>query len=431
VNRMVAAIAALLLCVTPADTEAALAHRAQYQAADHGYLYYASTSHLEGEARANCEAALAFTVAGASRQQVIEHCTPEPVADGLFLLNLKALQWDWRLWHQVLATYPYSPHHKLPLVIRADWLVVQLADATESDAYMLLLYGKAKISKAEYLDAWGVNNKVEAHFGVIAKKEAGSPNNAEIRWVENRPTNDRGSSWGTRDSAKITVDSDPLQHLDGGFKHDAEEWLTAMPKVSSTTGERGFLLAAMLFNAKGEQQNEAPPSIVTDHHGFRGQAAIRNPGGCVSCHATGINPPSVSELRDYITAGVDIYASPKERQEALDRFHFTKPGKQIARDNEDIALAIEAINGLSGQENADAFVGTIELYDRPVSLETAAAELHMEPRELALALAYYNNAGQQIGARLSGLPHGKAMPRATWEQVYHLAYKAKESWGSK
>jgi hypothetical protein len=422
-------IAILCLCITPADLDAAArADRAQFPQASWGLYYYASTSHLSGESRAKCEAALAFAVAGASQQPTIEQSVPAYVSEGLFRLDLASLRWDWRAWHKVVANYPYIDHGKLPLIVRADWLVVQFSDSTQSDAYSLLLYGKERITRDEFLKFWGVNNSVESHFGVITKKTPQSPNVAALRWIENRPTNTRGSAWGTRDSAEINLRSDPLQHLDGTFAHDAEEWLVAMPKRSTRTGEQGLLLAAALFDAKGNQQNEAPPSIVTDHHGFRGQSAIRNPGSCVSCHATGINPPASNELRDYVFSGVDIYATPKEKQQAIDRFHFTRPGKQIERDNQDFAIALAAINGLDGETNAECYVGTIDGYDRAVTLETAADELYIEPGELRLALAYYNNAGYQLGVRLSGLPHGKAMPRETWEETYLTARDAVNFW---
>lgn len=428
-TRMLSTIAILCLCITPAELDAAArADRAQFPVATHGYYYYASTAHLTGEARQKCEAALAFAVAGASSQPTIEECTPAGIGNGLYRLDLISLRWDWRALHKVLASYPYHDHGKLPLVVRADWLVVQLSDSTQSDAYNLLLYGKERITRDEFLKFWGVNNAVESHFGVITKKTPQSPNVAAIRWIENRPTNTRGSAWGTRDSAEINLRSDPLQHLDGSFQEDAQEWLVSMPKISTRTGQQGMLLAAMLFDAKGNQQNEAPPSIVTDHHGFRGQSAIRNPGSCVSCHATGINPPASNELREYIFSGVDVYATPKEKQQAIDRFHFTETGKQISRDNEDFAITLAAINGLDGATNAECYVGTIDGYDRAVTLETAAQELYIEPEELKLALAYYNNAGYQLGVRLSGLPHGKAMPRETWEEVYLTARDAVAYW---
>lgn len=429
-TRMLTTLALLLLAAAPTDLDAALADRAQYPVADHGYFYYVSTSHLAGEQRAKCDATLAFVVASSSQQQIIEKATPVKVQEGLHRIDLRDTRWDWRNFHKVLARYPYNHRpDQLPLVIRADWLVLQLVDTTQSNAHYLLLYGRDDLDRNAFLKAWGVNNDAASHFGVITRSVAANgPAVSGIRLVENRPTATRGSAWGTRDSAKIDIKSDPLEHLDGNFRHDAEEWLVAMPKQSLATGRRGSLLAAWLNDAKGKRQEEAPPSIVTDHLGFRGQKAIRNWGSCVGCHATGINDPGVSELRSYIAAGVDVYASPKKLQEQIELFHLSDAGKQIARDNEDFAAGVAMCNGLSGEANAEAFTGTIEGYDRDVTLDVAAAELSVEPAELRLALAWASQSGLRLGARLSGLAHDRPLSRAAWEDHWYAAYTAVQMW---
>lgn len=430
-TRMFTTIALLLLAAAPSDLDAAYADRAQYPAADYGYLYYASTSHLTGEQKAACDATLAFVVASSSQQQIIEKATPYRVQEGLYRLDLRDLKWDWRHWGKVVAKYPYNYRPgKLPLVIRADWLVMQLVDTTQSNAYYLLLYGRDDLNRDDFLRTWGVNNNATTHFGIIThSKSPIGPAVSGIRLVENRPTKNRGTAWGTRDSAKIDAGSDPLEHLDNKFRHDAEEWLVAMPKQSIATGRRGSLLAAWLNDAKGKRQEEAPPSIVTDHLGFRGQSAIRNWGSCVGCHANGINDPGVSELRSYIAGGVDVYAKPKELQEQVELFHLSDAAKQIARDNEDWAAGVAMVNGLSGEENAEAFAGTIEGYDRDVSLEVAAAELYTEAAELRLGLAYASQNGLKLSARLSGLAHQKSISRAAWEEGgWYVAWTAMQMW---
>lgn len=429
-TRMLTTIALLLLAAAPTDLDAALADRAQYPAIEHGYLYYVSTSHLTGEQQAKCNATLAFVVASSSSQQIIEKSTPYSVQDGLFRIDLRDLKWDWRQWHKVLARYPYNRRpDQLPLVIRADWLVLQLVDTTQSNAYYLLLYGRDDLTRNDFLRVWNVNNDATSHFGIITRSEASlGPAVSGIRFIENRPTGTRGSAWGTRDSAVTRGVSDPLESLDNKFRHDAEEWLVAMPKQSLATGKRGSLLAAWLNDAKGKRQEEAPPSIVTDHLGFRGQKAIRNWGSCVGCHANGINDPGVSELRQYIAAGVDVYATPKKLQEQIELFHLSDAGKQIVRDNEDFAAGVAMCNGLSGEANAEAFAGTIEGYDRDVTLEVAAAELYTTPAELRLALAWASQSGLRLGARLSGLAHDRPLSRAAWEDHWYAAYTAVQMW---
>jgi hypothetical protein len=426
---MIAVMAALLMSVTSAEILAAQADRAQYAVPhDYGYVFYLSTSHLSGEAKIKTENAIKFSSATSSRQQIIEKCVPVEVADGLYRIDLRDMKWDWRLWHKVVAKYPYA--YGLQSVYRADWLHVQLSDTTGSNAHYLLLYGRDDFNRNDFLKFWQVNNDITTHFGVICRSnDPSGPAVTGLRLVECRPTSLWGSAWGTRDSAVINKKSDPSENLQNNFQHDAEEWLIANPKQSTTTGKRGSLLAAWLNDAKGKRQEEAPPNIVTDHHGFRGQRAIRNWGSCVSCHAQGINDPGISELRTFIERGVLVDAKPKKVQEQIELYHLSDASKQIARDNEDFAAGVEMCNGLTGLENAEAFNAAIDLYDAELTLETAAAELHTDAKELRLALAYASNAGVNLGFRLSSLPHGGTITRAAWEQHgYYDAYRALSNW---
>lgn len=418
----------LLLAITPAEYSAAQADRAQFPAADHGYYYYVSTAYLTGECRTKTETALALRVASSSAQPIVEKCTPLEVADGLWRIELRDLKWDWRLFHQVAHRHPYDDRGDgLPLVLHAGWLVAQLSDGTESNAYYLLLYGTDKLSRADFEKFWGVNSRRQDAFGLIGRSTASdTPGHVGIRWVERNPTNQGHSRWYTRDSSKLTLASDPREHVRGDFKHEAEEHFVLMPKVSITTGQRGSLLAPLLSDAAGTRQEEAPPKIVTDVRGFRGQAAIRNPGSCISCHATGLREPGVNEFRSYIAAGVEAYTD-KTTQEQLELFHFSDVGKEFSRDNEDLALGFELVCGCDGPAAAEAFAGALEYYDRDLSLASAAAELGATPEELSLAIASYSDGTQ--GQLFAGLAHDKPVPRAVWEDgLYHTAYVALQVW---
>lgn len=427
-NRMLATIAILCLCVTPAEVDAAAADRARIGGYP-GNLVYFSTSHLDGEQREKTEAALAFIVSSASPQPIIERCAPVKISDTLYRVDLESCQWKWQQFFRAVAKYPhyYGGAH---YVYHADWFVTLLGDTTQSDAYYRLLLNNANPSRNDFLKAFGVNNDASVHFGVIVRSQAAlGPSVAGIRLVENRPTNRRTSAWGTRDSAKIDDKSDPLEHPENNFKHDAEEWIVSIPKQSLTTGDRAALMAFFLSNAKGQRQEEAPPAIVTDHLGFRNQQAIRNVGSCIGCHANGYLEPGVSELRSLISKGLDLYATPKQRAEKIEAFHLSDAGKQIARDNEDVLLGIKLTNGLDGEANAEAFRGVFDYYDRDLSLSIAAMELHVPTEELQRALAYSSHVGYSLGGRLASLPHGGEISRAAWEQSgYAKASEALYLW---
>src|SRR5690606_16992381 len=122
------------------ETQQARADRAQWPQAEWGYLYYLSTTAAPAEHRAALARTTAFVVASASRAVVIERQLPQQVGDSdLYRIDLRGLEWDWRDWRQVLERYPYAPDRHPPLVVRADWLLVELTDAFASDSYYRLL----------------------------------------------------------------------------------------------------------------------------------------------------------------------------------------------------------------------------------------------------------------------------------------------------
>lgn len=438
-TRMLTTLALMLLAAAPTDLDAALADRAQYPVSEHGYLYYVSTSHLAGEQQAKCDATLAFVVASSSQQQIIEKATPVKVQEGLHRLDLRDVKWNWKAWHLLVQKYPYNPRPgELPLVVRADWLIVRLADTSEGTDLYGLLYDNEKINRDQFLKFWGVNTDRRSHFAIIAKGDQSlSPVVAKVRQVENADTNQRTSAWFTLDAAKLTRESDPLEHPDGNIKHDAEEYIVGMPKISITTGDRGMLLAFFLSNAKGERQEAAPSNIATDHTSWRRRGDIRNGAGgsCISCHTQGMLEPGISELRQYIKgneSGVDLYVAPKELRDQVELFHLSNSAKQIARDNEDFAVALKLTNGLDGRTNAEAFRSTIDSYDNDVNLQSAANELNADPNELKLAIAYYNQSNK-VSARLAGLPDNLPMSRTRWEEIdgWYTAYVALKAWEAK
>ncbi len=420
----------LAIAASAGDLECARQDRASIPTAEWGYIFYLSTSGVPEEMQAELAGVVAFVAASASREVLLERQLPQRVENSnLWRIDLRRLQWDWRDWRRVLKRYPYAPGNSYPLVIRADWLVVELTDAFSSDSYYRLLYGGRNIPKTrdQFLRFWKVDNDKTFRFGLI--EGASGVSVARTRWIENRPTANRGYAWGTRDSSVIENRTDPLENLGGGFQHEAEEWIVGIPKWSET-GARGALQVYFLANQKGERQERAPVSIVEDHTRFRGLAEIRNAGSCMQCHATGINEPTTNQLRALISSGVDLYAEQK-LQQALERFHFSDIDKEIRRNREDFADAMRVCNGWAPEENARRFRKCVDRYDQDLTLEQAARELSLPPLELRLALAYASARNVQLGARLSALAHGRPIPRSVWEGRFHDAAAVVQLWKSK
>ncbi len=425
-NRLMqAAILIASLLLGGGQSDAARAHRAKHFAPkEYGYIYYVTirqTSAIDGESKAALVNQSRFTIASSSSQQIIERCTPRRVAPGLYYIDLRDLRWNYKDFHQVLAKYPYSTA-RLPLIIRSDWLVVQLGDESNSNARPLLLYGDDKFTRDQFLKFWKVANNKEDHFGY--NEGDSGVGVAKKRFIENRPTAKRSWAWGTRDSAIIDRDSDPLEHPDNNFDHDAEEWLVGMPKVSIETHARGVLMDCLLCDDKGVRQTIAPANIVNGGTNFRGVTQIQNFGACIVCHNGGLKKPTVNERRESLAAGYRLYAQDKRKAEQAELFHLGDVVAAMESDTNLFAAGVQLCNGLEIAENAKQFRQVFALYDADVTLGQAAHELGYSEADLKLAIGHATNIYDDLGARVATLAQGRAMRRTSFESEYRNILKA-------
>lgn len=412
---------------------AAAAHRAQFAEATWYSHYYANITIAPPELRDDVAKALQFTAASCSRERLVEYHVPQQIEpeSPLYHLDLVGLKWDWRDFNTVLKTYPYrtyQKHGQNPLVIHPGWLIAELADANDSPsrAYYLLLYGSKGVPKNrdDFLRIWKVDNDPTYRFGWVEGQSGVS--NVLKRWLEHRPQAiPEGYAWGTRDVTKLNAETDPGEHFDGSQKHDAEEWIVALPKQSYKTGERGALQAYLLNDDEGKIQDVAPASIVDDKPKFRGTPEIENWGSCVGCHPLGINAPTVNEWRQFKG---EAWAKQYDDAEQVRLFHNSDEMRAIGLHQAMYARGCKLVNGLEPEENARVFERVVRWYDADVSLEQAARELYTTPDELQNALGIARARGKFITRRLADLANDVAIPRVRWEEDYYLAYELLVWW---
>jgi hypothetical protein len=371
------------------------------------------------------EVALAFVVASTSRQDNLDYCRPVQVTDTLWRIDLAWLKWSVADWNHLVAKYPYHPQGlEKSTLVRADWLVLQLTDQTETDAYLRFVFGKIPLTRDEALKLLAVDFNPTFRFGLIQGDSGVSVSGT--RWIENRPIS-RGYAWGTRDVLQLDGDSDPLERPDGGFVHDGEEWIVGLPKFDPATGFRGALQCYFLANGQGAIVARAPVDLVRDHREFRGFAEIRNPGSCIDCHDSGINPVGPNQLTEIIKSGVEAYADYANYQ-AIEAFHFSQLDREVNRNNEDFQGAALLACGEPSAEASLYVKQVVEAYDAPVTLEQAAAEVYSEAVELKRALALGSATGYSLGACLSALAHDGAVPREAFEENYVAVRAIAEHW---
>lgn len=391
------------------------------------YLSYASTPTAEG--RRDLRVATRLMVGSTSRQVVLERSAPVPMTETLARFDLRELKWSRPAFDRLLSQYPYHRYGSKgsPLVIRADWLTSQLADATVSPAYYELLLGRVPKTRDEWLHLLRVDRQADKllRFGLVEERSGVAKQ--RVRWIESFPA-ERGYAWGTRDSLAVTDDKDPLEHPDGRFAHDGEEWIVGIPKVSTASGTRGVLQVYLLADGQGVRVDKAPVDLVEDSTRFRGYAEIRNPGSCVQCHVNGLNEPTRNALREYLLSGASLYARNKETQAGLEAFHLGDVATSIRRANEDYSAMVEVLCGVSANEGAAAFRRAIEHYHAPLDLTAASHELGVSESAMRDALAKQHTIAQSIGARAAGLAHGRTIPREAFEQRFLELRRILDDW---
>lgn len=405
------------------DIEIALADRATLPQSDWPYTYYFTLEATPQEHREVLEDVLCFAACSLSDSVVIEHQLPHNIF-GVWRIDTRGLGWEKTLPALLKAHYPYSSYQgELPMLVRADWFVqFALDQEVGGDAYFELIFGESPKKLDQFLGLLKAEAGSPFEFGHIEDRSGVSLTGTRL--IATLPTRTRQGLWITYDSAELNQQTDPLEHLDRKMKFDASEVIGALPKTVASTGQIGHLQVYALFNANGDNQTKAPANIVTDSTGTRG-VEIRNAMSCIACHAEGLRPLKVNALKEFVRSGAESYADYKTREQ-IERFHLTQLGTIIQRHNEDYAAILHAINGLTPEQNSQAFSAVIKRYDAPLTLETAAAELGCSVQELTLAMGY---AGP-LPARIAQLAHGGATHRSTFETEYRTLVGALSRWRS-
>lgn len=419
---LVLIIARLAFAQTP-DVEAALADRAKLPAELWPSTFYLTLRPQVGQNRTDLERAIKLLVASDSTQPVLERCVPVHVSENLLRINIDDLRWRHEDWKTVAYTRnPYCPIGELPLVVRADWLMAQLSDARESDAYTRLIFGGDNLPKTkdDVFKFFGIGTDPALTFGHIEGKSGVSVQGTRL--IESLPIA-RTRAQITSDVLKLDKARDPLQNL-FGFKADGQEGIVAIFKQSITTGDLCALNWYWLNNGKGEVVPEAPGNLVRANPPFRHSEIITPPGACIQCHNQGWIDYTENELRAFINSGANTYASEADKRRIEGKL-LSNLKSELERGSNDYTLAVSLACGCAATDASKSFTAALAQYDAPLNLEQTAAELYTSPEEWTRTLALNGT----LPARLAALPHGGSIPRATWEEYYNQAYNAAHNGG--
>lgn len=397
-------------------------------------LRYLTLDAIAPGRREKWEHVMCYQVAAASRGTQVDKQIPQRVGQSnAWRIDLSHLHWGHAEYAKVLENYPYAPKGSNPLAIRADWLILQLADTRDSNAYYLLLYGEGKEPKTdkEFLQIWGVDfkNQEGANYGWV---ENGSQVSLQgTRFVQHWIGRAGRSVWQTKDMNHVVRNADPLEFLDGNFKYDGSEMIAQVPKASARFNTRGSSQVYALGNGEGKIVNEAPVRLVEDHKRTLNQTAIINHCSCVGCHIYGMNEPSINGLRQAIEAGEQLRVYSKDKQEQIDDFHLSDSGTTIQRNNQDFTSFVYACNQLTTTQNATEYLQALRDYRADLTLQRAANELYCTPDDLKNSLGLASGNGIVLTSRIAGLAHGLRVPRDSWEEAYSEVKAMLDVWRAK
>lgn len=400
------------------DTVLAAQHRQQYPPEQwYRYRYFSAACVEPGTARQDLVTAFKYTMPGLSTSPVFDACMPVKISDTLYQIDVETLGWPKPIVDQVFGAYKYDIRPSV-LTMRMDWFVTEASDCKRSDAYYLLVFGEVPKTRDRALQILGADFDESKRRGYIETNSGVSQSGT--RRVENWPIS-RGQLWRTRDVLKLTLESDPIEQLEGDFKHDGEEIIAGIEKHDTNTRTVGLWPVYFLSNGQGNVVDFAPVDLVEDHTRFRGNAEIVAPGSCIQCHTLGLKFPSIDGFQQLVDAGVQWKPKADIDPEAIKRFYFVNFNTAIRRYNEDFDALCRIACDCDTTAASAAFMRALNRYDAPVTPERVAWDCGIDVKELSAALGWARSVGAALPARVSGAAGGLSVPRDAYEDGGCLA----------
>lgn len=299
------------------------------------------------------------------------------------------------------------------MVVRADWFLRDTMETDRSQSYYDLLFSperfvQGKRNFPEHENDWNAVFGADVILKLLRERnlqvdkgavvEEGSSIVARQNRLLWRVPIPSGAWWKTHDVSETSGDRDFAEKLIFGFKFDAGELIANLPN-----GGQAYLLT----DNQGKRLEVADGRFAIDSSDARDRR-VRNPGSCVVCHATGINPPS-NLVEDMVKAGVDIKFKDLDKKNRIEGF-FLRWGKVVQQDQERYEEMVLGTSRLKPTANAVAFKAVRDRYDDAVPLRQAAVECGVSEDVLKRAVV------KSPKYRAVGLVQGLAVPRRTWER---------------
>ena len=371
----------------------------------------------------------------------------------IYAVDIASLGWTRDHWNAMLKSYPYALSYgslddsslkdidddisdmrrdQSPVVVRADWMI---AVASKPPLYYSLLFdlelpelvprradpknpaNPKSMTDADlehYLGVDVIRNFLSGKAVRSGYTESGV--SGQNRLIERHPLKSGGFYWKSYDfksSNRTAILSEfplgPKFHdnpfNDLAFEHDGGEIIFSLPN-----GLQGYLLV----DAKGNRIDAGPIEVVGDSLKTSGNEQIVAGVSCIACHRVGMIESPDDEVRLFSGAVNDARDHVRRLYPENDDFR-----KWLEQDRRTFVNSLQrAIEPFVHGETVESLpepVGEVSrrYHLEPMSLETVAAELHVEAARLRGSIEADPKL-RELGLRVL-LRDGGTIKRAAWE----------------
>jgi mono/diheme cytochrome c family protein len=342
---------------------------------------------------------------------------PEPIEPGqtVLRLDLRRYQWNSRLWDRLAAVYPYRTDKPGPEaravaaatgsevpVVRADWFV---ATASRPPLYHDLLQLPANDRELERLLRVDVLTDVREETAVRAGFN-GSGVSRNNRLIE-RHDAAYGAYWRSYDFSDNTERQNLFEHPLGpvpgpdAFIQAGGELLFHLPN-----GLQGYLLV----DGNGRRIDRGPVDIVSDPR--RPDRAVETGLSCMTCHTRGLIPKT-DQVRAHVLKNPQAFAA---ADVAAVKALYPPAAVLRALLEEDSDRFVKALAKIGVRpDDPEPTAAVTEQYEAALDLEAAAAEVGIQPEELARRLRDAPEFARPLGALLT---RGGTVQRSTFQAAF-------------
>lgn len=310
---------------------------------------------------------------------------------------------------------------KAPILVAANFVWQTAIQEGRDVGYYGLLEIK---NRADFEKLAGFNRKAAADY---APEALAVVMNSGVSREPRRLERNRALGGGVHVTYDVKVaknEFNPLRFLNGGFKHNAEEWFILLSNGMWGVG---------LFDDKGATQNSAPDFVGFDRYTHNNDGRIHVGLACFDCHSregeAGLQPIPNS-IRNLYSLPQVLKSPDAKRAVGVQDQYFQYIDGEMRRDRERFVEALKLANGLSAKEDALLLRAYFAQYDAPVTAEQAARELGVSLDTMLMRFDAMRKAPGPVGLdNILGFftlapEKREPVPREQWNSTYNVAQLA-------